>query len=85
MPMRILGGDNHLVPRPFCLTPSRIPRYIPAEELERLMAAVATLECPYQRAALLIARWTGARKGEIERLAVDCLYLLSFRTHVPCS
>ena len=65
--------------------PMRIPRYIAAEELECLMAAVAKLECPYQRAALLIARWTGARKGEIQRLAVDCLYLLSFRTHVPCS
>jgi len=36
--------------------PMRIPRYIAAEELECLMAAVAKLECPYQRAALLIAR-----------------------------
>lgn len=53
--------------------PARIPRFIPAEELERLMAAVAQLECPYQRAALLAARWSGARKGEIHRLAVDCL------------
>src|SRR5207245_896934 len=31
------------------------------------------LPCPYQRAALLIARWSGARRGEIRRLAVDCL------------
>jgi integrase len=53
--------------------PMRIPRFIPPDELERLMAAVAKLECPYQRTALLIARWTGARKGEIQRLAVDCL------------
>ncbi len=37
------------------------------------MAAVAKLECPYQRTALLIARWCGARKGEIQRLSVDCL------------
>ena len=28
---------------------------------------------PYQRAALLVARWSGARRGEICRLAVDCL------------
>lgn len=53
--------------------PMRVPRFIPADELERLMVAVAKLECPYQRAALLIARWTGARKGEIQRIAVDGL------------
>lgn len=53
--------------------PMRVPRFIPADELERLMVAVARLECPYQRAALLIARWTGARKGEIQRIALDAL------------
>ena len=53
--------------------PTRIPRFIPAEELERVMAAVVQLDCPYQRAAVLVARWSGARKGEIRRLAVDCL------------
>lgn len=53
--------------------PMRVPRFIPADELDRLMAVVAKLECPYQRAALLIARWTGARKGEIQRIAVDSL------------
>jgi hypothetical protein len=37
------------------------------------MAAVIHLDCPYQRAALLVARWSGARKGEVQRLAVDCL------------
>jgi hypothetical protein len=37
------------------------------------MAAIASLPCPYQRTALLIARWSGARRGEIQRLAVDCL------------
>lgn len=51
--------------------PMRIPRFIPEGELDRLMAAVARLDCPYQRAALLVARWTGARKGEIQRLAID--------------
>lgn len=53
--------------------PERIPRYIPEVELERLMTAMRKLECPYQRAALLVARWSGARKGEIRRLATDCL------------
>lgn len=54
-------------------TPKRIPRYIPADELARLMTAVADLPCPYQLAALLVARWSGARRGEICRLTVDCL------------
>ena len=37
------------------------------------MTAIHALDCPYQRAALLIARWSGARRGEIRRLALDCL------------
>lgn len=53
--------------------PQRIPRYIPKEELQRLMAAIRELPCPYQRTALLIARWSGARRGEIRRLSIDCL------------
>lgn len=53
--------------------PQRVPRYIPEDELARLMAAVRQLTCPYQRAALLIARWSGARRDEIVRLEVDCL------------
>jgi len=53
--------------------PERVPRYIPAAELTRLMEAVRALECPYQRTALLVARWSGARRDEIRRLAVDCL------------
>jgi integrase len=53
--------------------PQRIPRYILEAELERLMGAIRALDCPYQRAALLIARWSGARRGEIRRLSVDCL------------
>lgn len=50
-----------------------VPRYIPEVELVPLMEAVRRLSCPYQRAALLIARWSGARRGEIRRLSVDCL------------
>jgi integrase len=53
--------------------PVRVPRFIPTDELARLMAAVGNLQCPYQRTALLVARWTGARKGEIQRLSIDCL------------
>ena len=53
--------------------PQRVPRYIPDEELARLMVAVRALPCPYQRAALLIARWSGARREEISRLEIDCL------------
>jgi integrase len=53
--------------------PKSIPRYIPDDELTRLMTAIRALECPYQKAALLIARWSGARRGEIQRLDVDCL------------
>jgi integrase len=53
--------------------PTRVPRFIPADELEPLITAIADLECPQQRAALLVARWCGARQGEIRRLAIDCL------------
>ena len=37
------------------------------------MEAVDHLSDPFQRTALLVARWTGARRGEIARLTVDCL------------
>ena len=53
--------------------PIRVPRYIPEPELERLMSAIRSLECPFQRAALLIARWSGARRNEIRDLSLDCL------------
>jgi integrase len=53
--------------------PRRVPRYIPAHELAQLMAAVTVLPDVYQRAALLIARWSGARRDEIRRLELDCL------------
>jgi integrase len=50
-----------------------LPRFIPDHELTKLMAAVDQLPNPYQRAALIVARWSGARRDEIRRLAVDCL------------
>ena len=67
-PRRPLLGPGDLLK-----IPARVPRFIPADELDRLMVAIAQLACPYQRAALLVARWSGARQGEIRRLAVDCL------------
>ena len=53
--------------------PERVPRYIPEDELARLMDAIRALACPYERAALLVARWSGARREEIRRLELDCL------------
>ena len=53
--------------------PVRVPRYIPAAELERLLVKIRDLQCPYQRTALIVARWSGARRGEINRLDIDCL------------
>ena len=53
--------------------PARIPRYIPADQLARLMAEVEKLACPYQRGALVIARWSGARRSEVRNLELDCL------------
>ena len=50
-----------------------VPRFIPDHELAALMTAVDELPDPYQRAALIVARWSGARRDEIRRLAVDCL------------
>jgi integrase len=67
-PARPLIGSRDLPKRP-----NRIPRFIPAEELDRIMNAIRTLECPYQRTALIVARWSGARRGEISRLELDCL------------
>jgi integrase len=53
--------------------PQSIPRYLPRHELDALMSAIENLTDPHQRAALLLIRWTGARRDEIRRLTVDCL------------
>lgn len=50
-----------------------LPRFIPEHELAMLMTAVEALPDPHQRAALLVARWSGARRDEIRRLATNCL------------
>ena len=50
-----------------------LPRFIPDHELAALMTTVDRLTDPYQRATLIVARWSGARRDEIRRLAIDCL------------
>ncbi len=52
---------------------TRIPRFIPADQLERIMRAIRKLSCRYQRTALIVARWSGARRGEIRDPDSDCL------------
>jgi integrase len=49
-----------------------VPQFIPDHELAALMTAVELPDL-CQRAALIVARWSGARRDEIRRLAVDCL------------
>ncbi|WP_280679216.1 hypothetical protein [Kitasatospora sp. MAA19] len=51
----------------------RVPRFIPADQLDPLMDRVRALDCPLQRCALLVARWSGARRTEIRKLHLDCL------------
>lgn len=53
--------------------PQKVPRFIPDQELDRLMPAIDAIACPFQRVALLVARWSGARRTEIQRLPLDCL------------
>lgn len=53
--------------------PLRLPRFIPDAELACLMDAIAELDCDQARAALIVARWSGARRDEIRRLDMDCL------------
>jgi integrase len=53
--------------------PETLPRYLPDHELEPLMSAINDLNNPMQRAALLLTRWSGARRDEIRRLTTDCL------------
>jgi integrase len=51
----------------------RVPRFIPEHQLEPVTEHVRALPCPLQRCALLVARWSGARRTEIRKLHLDCL------------
>ncbi|MBN9359869.1 tyrosine-type recombinase/integrase, partial [Devosia sp.] len=62
-----------LGPRDFPKRPNRMPRFIPGADLELLMNAVRDLPDIYQRTALIVARWSGARRSEVVRLELDCL------------
>lgn len=53
--------------------PDRIPRYIPRADLDRMMDSIRSLQDPFQRAAMIVARWSGARRSEVRRLTTDCL------------
>ena len=53
--------------------PESLPRFLPRHELDALTTAITALPDPVQRAALLVARWSGARRDEIRRLTLDCL------------
>ncbi len=50
-----------------------VPRYLPAHELDAVATAITQLQDPHQKAALLLVRWSGARRDEIRRLTIDCL------------
>lgn len=50
-----------------------VPRFIPDAELATLTDAIRNLGCPYQRASLLIARWSGARRSEVRMIELDSL------------
>jgi site-specific recombinase XerD len=79
-------GKSLLQSRDLPKLPERIPRYIPQKELDLLMPVIRELTCPYRRAALLIARWSGARREEIQRLSVNCLDAYpdgTPRLHIP--
>ncbi|MFC8424144.1 hypothetical protein ACFUN7_25255 [Streptomyces sp. NPDC057236] len=52
--------------------PQKVPRFIPEQDLDQLMPAIDALACPFQRAALLVARWSGTRRTEIQRLPLHC-------------
>jgi hypothetical protein len=51
----------------------KVPRFIPNHQLEPVMDQIRALVCPLQRCALLVARWSGARRSEIRKLQLDCL------------
>jgi site-specific recombinase XerD len=61
-PLRSIIGSRDLPKRS-----TRLPRFIPAEQLGRLMSAVRELPDVYQRAALIIARWSGGPVSTLRR------------------
>ncbi|WP_214109357.1 tyrosine-type recombinase/integrase [Acrocarpospora catenulata] len=68
-----IPGYAPITPRDTPRLPQRIPRFIPDRELDLVMPVINQITCPFQRAALLIARWSGARRDEIRHLPLGCL------------
>ncbi|QNE22862.1 tyrosine-type recombinase/integrase [Kribbella qitaiheensis] len=66
-------GRPLLGPADLPRTVQSLPRFIPRDQLDTVMEIAEALECPFQRAAMLTIRWTGARRSEVRRLEVDCL------------
>lgn len=66
-------GRPLLTPRDAPRPPAPLPRFLPQQQLDAIMDAVEQLPDAMQRAALLVLRWSGARRDEIRRLTVDCL------------
>jgi len=62
----------------------RVPRFIPGAQLDPVMDRIRALECPLQRCALLVARWSGGRRSEIRKLHIDCLDTYP-RRHSPAA
>jgi hypothetical protein len=60
-------------PRDAHKLPQRVSRFIPDHELDLVMPVINEITCPFQRAALLVARRSGARRDEIRHLPIDCL------------
>ena len=71
--MRVERGNGVATPRRKTPARSLWLRFIPDHELDKLMSAIDAIACPFQRAALLVARWSGARRTEIQKLPIDCL------------
>src|SRR6266480_4534312 len=76
------GSSASTPSQPLCLPPrgstnhpTRPIQRKPDQPASRILtrAAIEELENPYQRTALLLIRWSGARRGEIRRLTLDCL------------
>ena len=50
-----------------------LPRFIPRADLDKIHTAILACEDPFVKAALLVLRWVGPRRGEVRRLEIDAL------------
>jgi integrase len=66
-----------IFPRDIPRRPKPLPRYLPVDEDRRLAEALARSPRPLRANALLLARATGIRIGEVVDLELDCVHELS--------